>query len=131
MITFSSTFPVFVSADIEILASYYQATFGFEAVFLDPSFYLHLKHPLNGTEIGFLVPDHPSQPAMLHAAANHEGYVLSFEVADARTAFAAAEALELDIAMPFREEPWGQRHFMVRDPGGLVLDIVEHFDPAG
>ena len=32
----------------------------------------------------------------------------------------------LEIAFEYVEEPWGQRHFMVRDPAGLVVDVVEH-----
>lgn len=131
MIEFNTTYAVFVSNDLAALSAFYTATFGFDAVFFEPDFYLHLKHPVNGMEIGFLAPGLDNQPDFLGPVADRDGYVLTFEVADARVALERAEAMGLDIAMAFREEAWGQRHFMVRDPAGVVLDIVEHFGPEG
>ena len=55
-----------------------------------------------------------------------EGYVISLEVADANLAYQRAKGLGLDIAMPLKSEPWGQTHFIVQDPAGIHLDIVEH-----
>ena len=28
-----------------------------------------------------------------------------------------------------KDEPWGQRHFMMRDPAGVWVDIVEQIEP--
>ena len=126
MIEISAMFPVFVAQNLRDLQTYYQQYFGFETVFFDAGFYLHLLNPGSGVQLGFLVPDHASQPAFLHAMATHEGIVVSFEVSDARAAFTTAQQESLDIAMDYREEPWGQHHFIVRDPQGLLIDIVQH-----
>ncbi len=126
MIEFSTLFPVLVVNDLASLERFYTSLFGFEAVFFEPGFYLHLKHPANGSELGFLAPGHPSQPAFLHPLAGPEGMVLSFEVGDANRAFEQVSGADHEIVMPLRDEPWGQRHFMLRDPAGIVLDIVQH-----
>jgi len=126
MIEFISLFPVYVTDNLAALKSFYSAIFGFQAVFFDPEFYLHLQHPENGTQIGFLMPDHVTQPAFLHAQSQFEGHVLTFDVSDAKAALAAAEKAGLEILFPYTEEPWGQNHFMIKDPAGLILDIVEH-----
>lgn len=126
MIEISAMFPVFVAEKLPDLQTYYQAHFGFETVFYEPGFYLHLLNPGSGVQLGFLVPDHASQPPFLRALATHEGMVVSFEVSDARAAFTSAQQENLDIAMDYKEEAWGQRHFIVRDPQGLLIDIVEH-----
>ena len=36
----------------------------------------------------------------------------------------------VQILLPVRTEEWGQKHFMVQDPGGMTLDIVEAVEPA-
>ena len=126
MIEFNTLFPLYVTDNLEALKAFYTAVFGFEAVFFDPDFYLHLQHSGNGTQIGFLVPAHASQPEFLHAKAQLEGQVISFDVGDAKAALAAAQQSGLDIFFPYTEEPWGQNHFMLRDPSGFILDIVEN-----
>ena len=128
MIEPSAMFPVFVAENLTTLRDYYLDYFGFQAVFFDADFYLHLLHPDSGIQIGFLVPNHPSQPEFLFPVAAKEGMVISFEVDNARSAFAEAKQLGLDIAMTLKEETWGQTHFMVRDPAGFVIDIVQHVD---
>jgi catechol 2,3-dioxygenase-like lactoylglutathione lyase family enzyme len=126
MIEFNTLFPLYVTDNLEALKAFYTTVFGFEAVFFDPDFYLHLQHSGSGTQIGFLVPAHASQPEFLHAKAQFEGQVISFDVGDAKAALAEAQRSGLDIFYPYTEEPWGQNHFMLRDPSGFILDIVEN-----
>ena len=126
MIEISAMFPVMVSENLSELRDFYSTHFGFEAVFFDADFYLHLLHPGSGVQLGFLVPEHASQPAFLQSLAPRDGHVITFEVADAQQAYASAQQAALDIAMPYKEEAWGQHHFMVRDPQGFVIDVVQH-----
>ena len=43
---------------------------------------------------------------------------------------ARLRAAGVEIAYAVQHEPWGQVRFQVRDPSGLVLDIVEQAEPA-
>ena len=52
--------------------------------------------------------------------------VISFEVVDARAAYDEALARGMEIAMEYKEEAWDQIHFMIEDPAGIVIDIVQH-----
>ena len=36
----------------------------------------------------------------------------------------------VDITMPLREEPWGERLFQITDPNGVVVQFVEWAAPA-
>lgn len=128
MIEPTAMFPVLVTQKLEELKDFYVQNFGFQAVFYDAEFYLHLLHPNSGIQLGFLLPDLPSQPGFLFPTAGKEGMVISLEVLDAQLALESASQLGLEIAMPYKEEPWGQKHFMVRDPAGFVVDIVEHVE---
>jgi len=125
MIKTNSAFPLFVVVDIEAQKAFYSESFGFEAVFFDPDFYVHLVNPTNGVEIGFMLDNLDTQPAFLHKAASTEGMVISFEVDNAKEAYAQARELGLDIVYELKVEAWKQTHFMVRDPAGLVIDVVE------
>lgn len=125
MIKIESAFPLYVANDIEAQKTFYSETFGFEAVFYDPEFYVHLVNPANGIEIGFMLTNLKAQPAFLHQAAQANGMVITFEVADAASAYAQAKKDDLNIVFKLKEEPWKQTHFMVKDPAGLIVDIVE------
>lgn len=125
MIEPTAMFPVLVTDELGAQKAFYESSFGFEAVFFEPDFYLHLTHRGSGVELGFLVPAHPTQPPFLHPHAVADGMVVTLEVVDAQAALAAAAEAGLDLAMDYKVEPWGQRHFMLRDPAGFVVDIVE------
>lgn len=125
MIDVQAMFPVMVADDLEALKHFYEATFGFTAVFYDPEFYLHLVSE-SGIQLGFLVPSHATQPDFLHPQMGKDGYVISLEVVSAQTAYEWAMGNNLTLAMPLKEEVWGQIHFMVEDPAGFRIDVVEH-----
>ena len=129
MIEPMTMFPVLVAEDLAALKAFYESSFGFRTVFFETDFYLHLVHPNSGVQLGFLVPDHPPQPEFLHPKASAEGMVISFEVADIDAALTSARSMGLDFAMNHKEEPWGQKHFMVRDPAGFIVDVIEHQNP--
>ncbi len=128
MIEINESFPLYITENLQALNDFYQSHFGFTAVFFEPDFYLHLLHPGSGTQIGFLAPDHPSQPEFLHATANGVGTIITFDVSDAKAAFESAEADGHEIILTYTEESWGQNHFIIRDPQGFMIDIVEHIE---
>ncbi|MBE4733647.1 MULTISPECIES: VOC family protein [Streptomyces] len=59
------------------------------------------------------------------------GLILAFTVdsgiADEEDRLRAAG---VDITMPLREEPWGERLFQITDPNGVVVQFVEWAAPA-
>ena len=130
MIDIQTMFPVMVASNLEDIKQFYTSVFGFDVAFFDPDFYLHLVSPSTGVQLGFLLPNHVSQPQFLHSIMSLEGYVISFEVADAAKAYAEAKSMGLTIAMDIKEEVWGQIHFMVKDPSGFKIDVVEHLEVA-
>ena len=125
MIKINSAYPLYVIEDLEAQKAFYNKVFGFEAVFFDPEFYVHLVNPANGIELGFMLANLKAQPDFLHPTAQPDGIVITFEVDNAAAAFKQARQDGLDIVFELKEEPWKQTHFMVRDPAGLVIDVVE------
>lgn len=128
MIEATSSFPVFIVKDIPAAKAFYTEYLGFQIAF-DGEWYIHLVTE-SGVQLGFLQPDHPTQPAIFHKPYSGEGALFSLEVEDVDKAYAYAKDKSLDIALELISEDWGQKHFCVKDPNGLILDIVESFEPT-
>ena len=77
-----------------------------------------------------MLPDQPTQPKIFHHAYDGNGVIFSVEVNDADTAYAYAKKLSLDIVLTLRSEDWGQRHFSIKDPNGVYIDIVQAITPT-
>ena len=51
---------------------------------------------------------------------------ISVEVADVDAVHAAAVERGLEIAYPLRDEHWGVRRFMLREPSGTTVNVLSH-----
>ena len=128
MIEPKNSFPVFIVKDLNAAKSFYTDNLGFEVVF-SGDWYIHLVSN-TGIQVGFMLPDQPTQPPIFQKPHVGEGVIFSLEVDDAEAAFAVAKSKLLDIVLDLRSEDWGQRHFCIQDPNGVYLDIVQSFEPT-
>ena len=131
MIEIDAMFPVMVAENLEAMKQFYETVFGFKAVFYDANFYLHIISPNNSIQLGFLLPNLVSQPEFLHPVMPSEGFVISLEVKNAALAYSEAQKMNLNFIMDLKQEEWGQIHFMIQDPAGFSVDIVQHLEPTG
>lgn len=51
---------------------------------------------------------------------------ISVEVDDVDEVHARAVDQGLEIAYPLRDEEWGVRRFMLREPGGTIVNVLSH-----
>jgi uncharacterized glyoxalase superfamily protein PhnB len=128
MIEPRSSFPVFTVKDLEAAKSFYTDNFGFDVAF-SGDWYIHLISK-SGVQVGFLLPEQPTQPPIFQKPYAGEGVIFSLEVEDVDSAFAAAKSSSLNIVLELQSENWGQRHFCIQDPNGVYLDIVQSFEPT-
>jgi predicted enzyme related to lactoylglutathione lyase len=73
--------------------------------------------------IGFVKPEHELF-ADRTASSGTYGVVLTIHVDDVDEAYKRAKRLGAEIAAEIRNEDYGQRHFLVVDPNGLVLNVM-------
>lgn len=128
MITPSSAFTVYTVDSLKAAKVFYSNFFGFDVAF-ENEWYLHLVSE-TGVQVGFLLPNQPSQPPVFQQSYNGKGVIFSFEVDDAESAYADAKANSLKIVLELRSEDWGQYHFCVEDPNGIHIDIVQATEPT-
>ena len=74
------------------------------------------------TLIAFVQSGHETVPAI--TATPPRGVLMSFEVDNADAAYANAAAVRCPVLVDLVTE-LGQRHFMVADPDGAVVDVIE------
>ena len=74
------------------------------------------------TLIAFVQSGHDTVPAI--TATPPRGVLMSFEVDNADAAYANAAAVRCPVLVDLVTE-LGQRHFMVADPDGAVVDVIE------
>lgn len=79
--------------------------------------------------LGLMTRDHPSVPPGPEAF-NGKGMIMTFQVEDAAAEHKRLQAAGAPIVYGPAKEPWGQRRFMMQDPSGILVDVVEQIEPA-
>ena len=81
-----------------------------------------------GWIVGYRSPDNPTVQVSVvtRDETAPEDSTISIEVSDVDEAYAEARRRDYEIVHPLTEEPWGVRRFFVRDPNGVVVNIVAH-----
>ncbi|GAA0617596.1 glyoxalase/bleomycin resistance/extradiol dioxygenase family protein [Kribbella sandramycini] len=125
----SSFYPVICTDRIIESRDFYTRQFGFEITF-EADWYLSLR--LAGPrpyELALVDYTHPTVPAKYRQPVR--GLLLNFEVDDVdaewdRLVTQGGFAPELAI----RSEEFGQRHFIIADPNGVLIDVITEIEPS-
>lgn len=99
-------------------------------VSFENEFYLLLHTPNNSAEISFLQPNHPSQKPIFQSAFSGKGVYLTIEVENVDEVYKELKDKGVQIEIEVRDESWGDRHFAIKDPNGIGIDIVTYTKPV-
>jgi catechol 2,3-dioxygenase-like lactoylglutathione lyase family enzyme len=87
---------------------------GFE-VAMDMGWVVTVASPTNpAAQVTIISSDDPAAPG------------ISVEVDDVDAVHARAVEADVEIAYPLRDEEWGVRRFMVREPSGTIVNVLSH-----
>ena len=78
MITQKAFYPGLITGQLDGCKQFIVSLFAFEPVF-EMDWYVHLVHR-SGAQLGFLIPDNPTQPSVLRSKNAGSGMIYSFEV---------------------------------------------------
>ncbi|RJL30100.1 VOC family protein [Bailinhaonella thermotolerans] len=126
----TSFYPVVCTARLKESHDFYAEHFGFETTF-EADWYISLRRPgPPAYELALLDHTHPTIPAAYRLPVR--GLLLNFEVedVDAEWRRLVAEG-PLTAELPLRDEAFGQRHFIVPDPNGVLIDVITPIPPSG
>lgn len=118
-------YPLIVVDNLTSTQQFYTKVLDFTVVF-ESDWYIQLDN--NGIQIAFMLENTQNQPEFLYKKSNGEGVVITLEfdnIDEVYESFPKKEA----IIQKIKTEEWGQRHFLIKDPNGLILDMVEYTSP--
>lgn len=126
----TSYYPVVMTEDVAGTASFYRSHLGFTPMFTS-DWYVHLQLA-DDPSVNLAVLDgrHETVPAVARGQVVG-GLLLNFEVDDPDAVHERFRAAGLPILLPLRDEAFGQRHFITRDPNGVLIDIIKPIPPSG
>ena len=109
--------------------AFYTEVLDFGVTF-ENEFYLLIHTPNKQAELGFLLPNHPTQQPLFHPPFAGKGMFLTLEVEDVDAWYEKLQQKGVPIAIELRDEPWGDRHFAIVDPNGIGVDVVKYTAPS-
>ena len=126
----SSFYPVICTDRVHDLRDFYCTYFEFEVIF-DAGWYVSLRRPGDPAfELGLLSQDHETIPDGYRRGVS--GLLLNFEVEDVDAEYERLVGQHgLTPIASLRSEEFGQRHFILEDPAGVLIDIITEIPPTG
>ena len=124
----TSYYPVILTRDVESTTAFYRAHFGFRPAFAS-DWYVHL-HFCADAAVNLAILDSRHDTIPEGARTPTSGLILNFEVEDPDSVYREVQAAGLPILIPLRDELFGQRHFITRDPNGVLNDIIKPIPPS-
>jgi predicted enzyme related to lactoylglutathione lyase len=110
------------SDDIEHTAGFYTDLFGFELIFRNADWYIQLALPGNpAVHFGIIRRTSSFLPQPLQLPA--QGLIFTIQVEDVDAVYQEVEKRGHPIVQALREEELGQRHFLLKDPNGLIVNV--------
>ena len=122
-------YPVLCTTDIERSRDFWTVWFGYEVVFSADWDVSLRRADQPGYELGLVRYDHPTVPADHRRPVT--GLLLTFEVPDVDAEYQrlvrdGGLVPEVDL----RDEEFGQRHFILAAPDGVLVDVVTPIAPT-
>ncbi len=120
-------YPVIQTFQVGATVSFYQRHFRLEPLF-ESDWNVHLQSSEDASvNLAVLQADHETIPEC--GRGETTAMLIHFEVEDVDLEYQRAIADGLPIVKRLRDEPFGQRHFITRDPNGLLIDVIKPIPP--
>lgn len=125
--TLTSCYPVLMSDDVAAATRWYTEHLGFEITF-EAEWYVSLRR--DTWELALLDPHHPTIPEAYRGSAAR-GVLVNLEVGDVDAVHAELTAHpDIEVVRPLQSETFGQRHFIVAAPDGVLVDVITNIEPG-
>ena len=120
----TSVYPVIATDKVAESKAFYLNHFPFETSF-DSPWYVSLKstgeHPF---ELAILEYNHETMPEAFRKNFSG-GLLINFEVEEVDSVYKKFQEEAVPIIKTLCSEDFGQRHFVIADPNGILIDIIQ------
>ncbi len=122
-------YPLVVVEDPATVRDWYVRHLGF-SVAIDVGWFIYVVSPgKRRFGLSFMREGLDHQLPQFRTRMTGDAVVVTIEVEDVESALAEVSATGAVPMITIRDEPWGQRHFMLRDPAGVWVDVVQEIEP--
>jgi catechol 2,3-dioxygenase-like lactoylglutathione lyase family enzyme len=127
--TLTSFYPVICSQQLTDSVEFYTTLLGFEKTF-ETDWYVSLRLPKPPHyELALVDAGHETLPKAFRRPV--QGLLLNFEVTDVDAEHSRlVEQAGLRPELSLRNEDFGQRHFIIAAPDGVLIDIITPIAPS-
>ncbi len=123
----TSYYPVLMTDDVAGTAAFYVDHFEFTPLFESDGTSTSSARDRR-VNLGIVAGDHETVPP--EGRGKVCGLLINFEVKDPDSVYERVVAAGLPILRTLRDEPFGQRHFITRDPNGVLIDVIRPIPPS-
>jgi uncharacterized glyoxalase superfamily protein PhnB len=121
-------YPVICTSKITETRTFYETHFNFAPIF-ETDWYVHLTSQHDSrVHLAIMDHTHPTIPEGYRQPV--QGLLLNFEVEDVDALYEKARTAGLNIRQELRDEAFGQRHFILADPSGMLVDVIKPIPPS-
>lgn len=123
------SYPLITVQDLPASRAFFSRVFGLRPLFEASWVVMFARGDTDSIALGLMSADHPSKPPGPETFGG-SGMLVTLQVDDAAALHRQLTAQGIAIELALVDTPWGQRRFMLRDPSGIQVDVVEQIDPA-
>ena len=128
----TSYYPVLMTGDVAGTKAFYVAHFGFKPLF-ESDWYVHLQSTEDRrVNLGIVHGDHETIPE--EGRGRTSGLLINFEVKNPDSVYERVIAAGLhpltEVVGGAGDEAFGQRHFITKDPNGVLIDVIKPIPPS-
>lgn len=124
----SSFYPVICTDRVAETRDFYVDRLLFEVTF-DAGWYVSLRRRDSTYELAIVDAGHATVPEGFRSTV--AGLILNFEVDDVDAEYRRLVTDGgLEPRLELRDEDFGQRHFIVSDPAGVLIDVITEIPPS-
>ncbi|BBO69666.1 glyoxalase [Desulfosarcina alkanivorans] len=124
----NSLYPVICTDKVKASKGFYITHFNFKVTF-DAGWYVSLRS--SGTpafELAFLDHSHPSVPDGYRQRCR--GMLINMEVSNVDKEYERLMEEKIPLVQDIRSEVFGQRHCIIKDPNGILIDLIQNIPPS-
>ncbi|SMP65975.1 VOC family protein [Anoxynatronum buryatiense] len=126
----SSVYPVIMTDKVKEVAEFYTSIFKFKTTF-ESDWYISLvlKQDEKQFELAVLDHQHETIPEVYRKMAG--GFLINIEVDDATVLYEKlTNSNGVEVVKGIKDEDFGQRHFIIKDPADILIDVIENIPPS-
>lgn len=120
----NSFYPVIMCKSVKTCADFFINRFNFKEIF-ESDWYVSLKSD-SGFELAIIDSEHETIPEKYREIC--KGIILNIEVDDVDKIY--SEIKKADIIQEIRDEDFGQRHFILKGPEKIIVDVIKVIPPS-